>query len=792
MKFSEKWLREWVNPQVSTTALAEQLTMAGLEVEGVESCQPDFTGVVVGKVVHVEKVTAADNLSICEVDDGKTLLKVVCGAPNVLAGGTYPFARIGAVLPGGAQIKKSTIKGVESQGMLCSGAELGLTDDSESLMELEPAAEAGTSLENYLQLDDRIIELSLTPNRGDCLSISGIAREIGVVNGLELNIVPADPVAPASVETRPVVLAAPQACPRYVGRVISGINLDRPSPRWLQEKLRRSDIRSINLIVDVTNFVMLELGQPMHAFDLDLLNGGITVRYATQGEEITTLDDVQVTLTADTLVIADDSKAVAMAGIMGGLDSGVTDKTRNIFLESAYFSPDAIMGKPRQYSLHTDSSHRFERGVDFELQVTAIERATQLILDLCGGSAGPVIDVNDAKHLPGQTVVRLRADRINQVLGTDIDGNRVTEILERLGMDVSEADEGWMVKVPSFRFDIGIEADLIEEIARIHGYDRIPTARINASLTIHQRKNSRSINELRRILVDRGYHEAVTYSFVDSHLQGRLCGPVSERAIKLVNPISSELGELRCSLWPGLLNALLYNLKRQQLRIRLFEYGRVFLQDRAEVSQDLKIGGVLCGKNYNIQWDIDNNLSDFYDMKGDIEALIGNVNNLHQLKYQEIQHPALHPGRSAEIFYDNQSIGLCGAIHPGILNELAIDLPAYIFELDCRKILMKDEIKYTKISKYPIVRRDISILVDKDVPVEKVMSVIDSASPKLLNNLELFDVYHGEGIEILKKSLALGLTFQASSNTLTDEEVEGEVEKILAALKSELDGKLRE
>ena len=791
MKFSEKWLREWVDPPVSSAELSEQLTVAGLEVEGVEPCHPDFSGIVVGHVKQVEKHPSADNLSVCEVDDGHSIVQVVCGAPNVRAGGAYPFARIGAELPGDIRIEKTTIKGEESNGMLCSGAELGLTDDAEGLMELEPAAIAGIALEEYLALNDQVIELSLTPNRGDCLSVQGIARDIGVVNGMVVSHVPVNPVNPAIEDTRQVVLAAPQACPRYVGRVISGVNLEHTSPLWLREKLRRSGIRSINAIVDVTNYVMLELGQPMHAFDLDLLDGGITVRYAGDGEKITTLDGVEVKMTADTLVIADDSKAVAMAGIMGGLDTGVTAGSRNIFLESAYFSADAIMGKPWQYGLHTDSSHRFERGVDFELQVTAIERATRLILDICGGQAGPVIDVKDDAQLPERQPIRLRADRINRVLGTDIDLSRITEILELLGMEISTATDGWQVRAPTFRFDISLEEDLIEEIARIHGYDRIPTAPITASLTIHRSKKSRDISELCRILVDRGYHEVATYSFVDDQLQDQLCGS-GDSSIKLVNPISSELGVLRRSLWPGLINVLMYNLKRQQQRVRLFEYGRVFNQTSTEINQNLMISGLIYGKYYDIQWDIENNLSDFYDLKGDIEAMLANGERISQLRYQEIQHPALHPGRSAEIIYDNQSVGLCGAIHPGILTELGLDYPAYVFELDSHQLLMKDKVKYIKIPKYPPVRRDISILVDKGISAEKVMSVIKTASPKLLYNLELFDVYHGEGIEILKKSLALGLTFQASSSTLTDEEVEGEVENILATLRSELDVKLRE
>lgn len=791
MKFSEKWLREWVDPPVSTAALSEQLTMAGLEVEGIESCQPGFANVIVARVLQVEKHPSADNLSICNVDDGKDAVRVVCGAPNVRADSCYPFAGPGAVLPGGISISKTEIMGVASNGMLCSGAELGLNEDTQTIMELDADAVPGTPLEEFLSLDDQVIELSLTPNRGDCLSIQGIAREIGVINGLALNQVPGTPVKPATDHTRTISLEAPHACPRYAGRVIAGVDLTRPSPLWMQEKLRRSDIRSINLIVDVTNYVMLELGQPMHAFDHDLLAGGIHVRYAREGEKITTLDGVEVELTTDTLVIADEDRALAMAGIMGGLDTAVTAGTANIFLESAFFAPAAIMGKPRLYGLHTDSSHRFERGVDFELQVRAMERATQLIIDLCGGQAGPVSDVKRDEYLPEQRMVSLRAGRISRLLGSDIDNRQVTAILQRLGMTTSEKSDRWDVHVPSFRFDISLEADLIEEIARIHGYDKLPTAPIDARLTIHRRKNPRNLNELRQILIDRGYHEAITYSFIDAGLQELICGPAAS-AVKLVNPISSELEVMRLSLWPGLINALQYNLKRQQQRVRLFEYGRVFARQQGDTSQDLKIAGVICGNNYNLQWDISNNLSDFYDLKGDIEALIIPGNGDRALQYQAIEHPALHPGRSAEIIYKNQSIGLCGALHPRIVSELDISYPPYMFELDCGAILFKEEKKYIKLSKYPIVRRDISILVDKEIPVEKIMSTVKKASPELLDNLELFDVYHGEGIELLKKSLALSLTFQASFSTLTDEEVEGEVENILAALMSEFDVKLRE
>lgn len=448
------------------------------------------------------------------------------------------------------------------------------------------------------------------------------------------------------------------------------------------------------------------------------------------------------------------------------------------------------MGKPRQYGLYTDSSHRFERGVDFQLQVTAIERACQLILELCGGVAGPVIDVTDPEHLPGLKSVRLRSDRIGRVLGADVEQSRVKEILRRLGMATTDTADGWEVQSPSFRFDISLEADLIEEIARIHGYNNIPPAPIDAQLGIDNRKIHRDINELRQILVDRGYHEAITYSFVDAELQNLVCAE-PDSAIALLNPISSELGVLRQSLWPGLLGALLYNLKRQQQRVRLFEYGRVF-KHQGEISQNLKLAGLTYGNTYDIQWDIDNNLCDFYDMKGDIEALLGTGDKKRHLVYSELSHPALHPGRSAEILYKKQSVGMFGAVHPRVLAELGVAHPVYVFQLDCPAVLEKERLMYQKISKFPMVRRDISILVNQDIPLRDIKDTIKSASPELLNNLELFDVYHGEGIELLKKSLALGLTFQASSNTLTDEDVEGEVANILTALKSRFDITLRE
>lgn len=791
MKFSEKWLREWVNPPVSTAELAEQLTMAGLEVEEIQDCRTGFSDVVIARVSAVVKHPDSDRLSVCEVHDSGNTFQVVCGAANVRVDGIYPFARIGSVLPGDVRIKKTKIKGVESEGMLCSGAELALTDDAEGIMELDSDAPIGAALQDYLELEDKIIELSLTPNRGDCLSIQGIARDVGVINKLAVNQVEISPVKAVIDRTFKVTLKAPEGCPRYVGRVIEGIAPSRKSPTWLVEKLRRSGVRSINTVVDITNYVMLELGQPMHAFDLDLLKGGITVRYARKNEKLTMLDGTQAELQDGTLVIADDVHAVAMAGIMGGLDSGVTGDTTDVFLESAYFTPETIMGRARKYGLHTDSSHRFERGVDYGLQALAVERATQLITDLCGGNAGPVIDITDTRHLPAKKQVSLRRDRVSGLLGTHIDDANISDILQRLGMDITETTTGWDVIPPSFRFDISLEADLIEEIARVYGYDQVPTAPINANLKIHSSDNSININELKNILVNRGYHEAMTYSFVDNEWQNTVCS-AADKAIPLLNPISSELAVMRQSLWPGLLNALQYNLKRQQNRVRLFEYGRVFNRSGKDIDQDLKISGAIYGNTYKTQWDKKDSSSDLYDIKSDVEALILQGDESMDIEYRECSHPSLHPGQSSEIIYQNQVVGLYGAIHPRIMHTMDLAHPVYVFEIDFHCISVKVKRKYRKISKFPSVRRDISILVDRDIPLKNLVKTIKTASPELLYNLELFDVYHGEGIDILKKSLALGLTFQASSSTLTDQEVEGEVEKILSTLGSEHGSKLRE
>jgi len=789
MKLSEQWLRQWVDPSLTTAELAEQLTMAGFEVEGVESCAGRFEKVIVARVEQVAAHPDADKLKLCQVDTGSGITGIVCGADNVAAGQCYPLALPGAILPDGREIEETMLKGFNSAGMLCSGAELGLSSETEQLFELHRDAEPGLDVTEYLGLNDQVIELSLTPNRGDCLSLAGIAREVAALNELPVTTMDVSTVEVSSDLTRSISLKAAAACPRYAGRIISDIDITNRAPDWILERLRRADLRSINVVVDLTNYVMLELGQPMHAFDNDKLSGEIVVRLADSGEELTLLDGQSYTLQENTLLITDDSGPIAMAGIMGGLDTAVADDSRHLFLESAYFDPESIAGRARAYGLHTDASHRYERGVDFELQEAALERLTSLLIEYCGGSAGPVVVAAEPTCLPGRPAVKLDLNTLTRVLGVEIEAQRVEQILQQLGLGVQRTETGFVVSVPSFRFDISIEADLIEEIARVYGYNNMPSIAPRASLHMHASPGNGSLAELQRCLLNRGYHEVITYSFLSRTLQESILGAIN--AIPLLNPISADLDVMRCSLVPGLISTLAYNHNRQQDRTRLFEYGRVF-RAAGQVEQDVMLGGIISGNILPKQWDNPYISSDIYDLKSDIEALVQLGAGTARLNYRPIQHPALHPGQSTEIFIENQSIGLMGALHPKILKEFDLKQATYVFELELSRISAKKPVKFTKISKFPIIKRDISLLIDRDIPVNRVMNCIESEASGLLRNLELFDLYEGEGIDIEKKSLALGLTFQGSSSTLRDEEVESVIARILTALYSEFGATLRE
>lgn len=793
MKFSEQWLREWVNPAVDRETLSAQLTMAGLEVDAILPVAGDFSGVVVGEVLRVRAHPDADKLRVCEVNAGNNeTLSIVCGAANVRVGLRVPTATIGAVLPGDFRIRKSKLRGVESYGMLCSAKELGLAESSEGLLELAGDAPVGVDLRDYLQLDDVSFELGLTPNRGDCLSLAGIAREVGVSNRCPVQELKTEALVPQIDDTVTVRISAPADCPRYTGRVIRGINAKAAVPVWMSERLRRSGLRSLGAAVDITNYVLLELGQPMHAFDLGKLQGGIEVRHARASESLELLNGNVVELDEDILVIADDRGPQAMAGVMGGEATSVDEETVDIFLESAFFAPEPIAGKARRYGLHTDSSHRFERGVSPALQRDALERATALFLQITGGEAGPVVDVLEKQHVPQRQPIPLRAARIQRVLGFTIAGEQVEEIFTHLGLQVERTDENWLVLPPAWRFDIRIEEDLIEELARVHGYDRLPSVRPTSMLQMTPvAEGMLDMSQLRRLLVTRGYQEAITYSFVASELQ-QLLDP-GHPVLPLANPISAEMSVMRSSLWAGLLQALSHNIKRQQERVRLFESGLRFRSGKEGLEQQSVLAGVIYGSALPEQWGETSRRVDFFDLKGDVEALFGLSGLQHgELKFEAAAHPALHPGQSARIEYAGSELGWLGSLHPAVVEKLDLPAPALVFELLLQPLLESGMPQFREISRFPAVRRDLAIVIDKNQIVDDVFSCIRRNSPEILHDLRLFDVYTGKGIDFGSKSLALGLTLQADSRTLTDSEVESVIEKILLALKDEFGAVLRD
>lgn len=790
MKFSEQWLGEWLDGQVDSAHLHDRLTMSGLEVDGVEPAAMDFSGVVVAEVLSVAPHHDAEKLNVCTVDVGSETLQIVCGAANVRAEAKFPLATIGAFLPGEFKIKKSKLRGVESFGMLCSTQELGITDEADGLMELPASFTVGEDLRQAMSLDDSIIEVSLTPNRGDCLSILGIARDVAVFCDVPFKPLEMRTVNVKSDQQRSVHLETPEACPKYIGRVISKVNVNADTPFWVQEKLRRSGLRSISPVVDITNYVMLEMGLPMHAFDNDLLTGAIHVRYAHEQETLTLLDEQAIELDSKTLVIADDDKVLALAGIMGGLDSSVTEQTQNIFLECAFFTPEEIIGDARKYGLHTDSSHRFERGVDYDRQLAVIERASELITTICGGEAGPITESVLEEHLPKRSPVELRKPQIQRLLGMELADEKIVSIFQRLGLDVKATANGWSVTPPSYRFDITIEADLIEELARVIGYDNIAVQPLMTSLSLRPESSARmSLEKIRHLLEARGYYEVITYSFIDPKIEALFAD--ENTPLALANPISSELSVMRSSLLPGLLNTLQYNVNRQQSRVRLFESGLVFEQSK-ELEQTPRLAGLVYGEIEPQQWGTASAASDFFDMKNDVEAVLGLSHSNETVKFIPFEQKSLHPHQACQIIINGQRIGIMGAVHPETLQSLGIAKSCYIFELDLAAICGEKAIKFSELSKFPSVRRDLSILVDESLAINKISDSIQNSAQELLKNLELFSVYQGEGIEIGKKSLTYGLTFQRSSSTLVDTEVDANMEDILAALENEFGATLRE
>ncbi len=793
MKFSEQWLREWVNPAIESDALVEKITMAGLEVDSLDPVAGEFTGVVVGEVVECGQHPDADKLRVTKVNTGDgELLDIVCGAPNCRQGLKVAVAKVGAILPGNFKIKKAKLRGQPSFGMLCSASELAISEESDGIMELPLDAQIGQDIREYLQLDDVTIEVDLTPNRADCLGIKGLAREVGVLTQTDVNYLAIEDVPVTLEETRNIVLDAPEACPRYLGRVLRNVDLSAASPLWLTERLRRSGIRSIDPVVDVTNYVLLELGHPMHAFDLDALNGDVHVRFAKQDETITLLDGNEAKLNADTLVIADEEKALAMAGIFGGLNSGVTENSQHIFLESAFFAPLAIAGKARQYGLHTDASHRYERGVDPELQRAAMERATLLLLDIVGGEAGPIVEAVANEHVPAANTVTLRSARLQRLLGISIDPDQVTEILVRLGFTVEGNDYGWSVKVPPYRFDIAIEEDLIEEVARIYGYNNIPNVAPMAALTMPSHRESHvGLNSLKQVLVNRGYQEAITYSFVDPKVQAELFP--GQDGMVLPHPISSDMSVMRVSLLPGLLKSAVYNQNRQQNRVRLFESGLRFLPDTdcpMGVKQENMLAGVATGELFEAQWGQNSGKVDFYDVKADVEALVSLLNV--GATYKAGKHPAMHPGQCAEVSIGGQLVGHIGSLHPKLEKSLGLNGRAVVFELLLAPLQQGNIPKAADVSKFPANRRDIAIIVDESIQAGDVMQVIEKFGTNQMVGLNLFDVYRGESVGEGKKSLALSLTLQDKQRTLEENEIQSIVSGVVEKLVQEFGASLRD
>lgn len=790
MQISEAWLRELVNPPVTTEELVEQLTMAGLEVDSVEPAAAEFSGVVVGEVVAMEQHSNADKLKVCQVAVGEDEpLQIVCGANNVRVGLKIPAALVGAVLPGNFKIKKSKLRGELSFGMLCSETELGLAAEADGLMELSDDAPVGTDIREYLALNDSIIELDLTPNRADCLCVEGVAREVAALNKMDWSPVSVTAVEVTHDTVIDVTVEANEACPRYVGRIIKDVNPNAETPLWMRENLRRSGIRSLGPIVDVTNYVLLELGQPLHAFDADKLTGAITVRVGQKGEELTLLNDQTIKLDGTALVIADEKEPLALAGVMGGSVSAVSDQTKDIFLECAFFTPITIAGKARHFGLHTDSSHRFERGVDFTLQERAIERATQLIVEISGGSVGSLVDETNTGALPSRNPVELRKNRIEKVLGISLADKEVSEMFEGLGMQIEAISDGWRITPPGCRFDIAIEADLLEEVGRLYGYNNLPNSNLFMRSELGKAEEGLLlIDRVQDLLVDRGYQEAITYSFVDEDIQ-KTVAPDDE-FIRIKNPISSELSVMRTTLWCGLLNAALYNTKRQQGRVRLFETGLRFIKNGDQTIQKKTLSGLILGSINPEKWSDKNRKVDFFDLKGDLEALFHLTGC--QVTFSKTEHSALHPGQSGSILTEKgEQIGTLGMLHPTLEKTLGFETQVYLFELDQDLAFNKRIPKFEILSKFPSVRRDMALIVKENISANDVINCIASCHESVVKETLIFDVYRGEGVDDGYKSIALGLMLQDASQTLTEDQIDAIFNRVLTKLNNDINARLR-
>lgn len=789
MKFSESWLREWVDTALSSDALTERLTMAGLEVDSIEPAAAPFSKIVVGQVLTREKHPNADKLSCCTVDVGGTApLAIVCGAKNVAAGQHVPVATVGAVLGGDFKIKKSKLRGEPSEGMICSEKELGLAESSDGIMVLPEDAPIGEDVRVYLNLDDNLIDIDLTPNRGDCLSIAGIAREVAALTGDNLTPLEIGVVPNTHENIFPVEVLSDAACPRYVGRVIEGITPNQVSPLWLQEKLRRCGLRSIDPVVDVTNYVMLELGQPMHAFDLETLRGKVTVRQAKPDESITLLNGDEKSLNPSTLVIADEQSVLAIAGLMGGLHSAVTTETTSVFLEAAYFSADAIAGKSREYNVFTDSSFRFERGVDFNVQAQAMERATALLLEIVGGEAGPVIELASPNALPSLPEIYLRHARLQKILGVTLSFDAVTKLLEALQFQLETVEGGWKIKPASNRFDLRIEEDLIEEVARAFGYDNIPAVMPVMPLALDQKAIEANLPALaKNQLAAIGYSEVVTYSFVDSQLQALFA--FDGKPLALSNPISSEMDVMRVSLWPGLVQTLQSNLHRGVTSARFFEYGMCFADQDDDLFQQNCLAGLVYGSQAPEQWAEKARKVDFYDLKADVHSLCAALGV--QVTFEATDYPGLHPGQSSYILQDDKPIGVLGLLHPQIAQTLKLS-GVYVFSMNIDAMSVPNRVRFEALSKFQAVSRDIAFLLDSSIPAAEVKAFIQAQAGEQLKRCFVFDIYEGEGVPAGSKSLALRLVLQSQDETLQEEQINSIMENVISGLTEKFDAKLRD
>lgn len=792
MKISCAWLAEWVSVPWEPRELGSRLTMAGFELESIEPAAPAFAGVVVGEIVATARHPQADKLQVCRVATGKgEPLQIVCGAANARPGLKSPLAQVGAVLPGDVRIKAAKLRGTESSGMLCSAKELGLAESSSGILELPSDAPVGADLREYLALDDTVLELNVTPNRGDALSVLGIAREVAALAGATLGGPPLQEVPARDDSTFPVSLDAPAACPRFAGRVIRGVDARAATPLWMRERLRRAGLRSISPVVDVTNYVLLELGQPMHAYDLRKLQGEIRVRMAAAGERITLLDGQSIALEPDMLVIADRAGPVGLAGIMGGERTAVSAATTDVFLEVAYFAPEAIAGRSRRLALQTDAGQRFERGVDPCGQQRALERATELLLQIAGGTPGPATLARSREHEPQRPPVKLRASRLQRLLGMPVEAQRVESVLQALGMRIEREEEGWQVTPPPHRFDITIEADLIEEVARIVGFEAIPETHSLAPQRFRSTPEAQPLEQSAlETVAARGYQEVINFAFVDPGLQQQLF-PESQ-GLALANPITSDLAVMRASLWPGLVRAALENQRRQQERVRLFEHGARFLVADGATREIDTIAAIACGTRLPEQWGAGREPLDFYDVKADVQALLATTGDEASFAFEPGTLPCLHAGRAARIVRDGAPVGWLGELHPRLVRELEFVAAPVLFELDFAAALRVRIPAYKEISRYPQVRRDLAVVVDESVSFGALRERVTLSASSLLRDLRIFDVYRGPGVEAGRKSVALGLIFQDISRTLTDEDIDRAVAAVVADLRASLDAKIRE